>query len=154
MSTAVLTRRRTALYNLPFAILLLATFTYTRLALAGAVNSDYFALTLKAAAAFTVHNGDVLSVTWFSTLDQAILYLCCGSKQSKKSPKFLYLRYEANDSVGRYPGLSGNEQLTFTLNTSCTSPCHWQYALQSAESTFFDGGWVDVPNEKATPVVT
>lgn len=51
------------MYNLLSATLLLAAFVCPRLAAAGAINSDYFALPHKAAAAFTVHNGDVLSVT-------------------------------------------------------------------------------------------
>ncbi|KAF4301934.1 hypothetical protein GTA08_BOTSDO10432 [Botryosphaeria dothidea] len=56
--------------------------------------------------------------------------------------------------VDRFSGLSGDGQMAFTANTSWTSPCHWQYALHSDESTFFDSGWVDATNEKVTPAVT
>lgn len=56
--------------------------------------------------------------------------------------------------MDRFSGLSGDGQMAFTANTSWTSPCHWQYALHSDESTFFDSGWVDATNEKVTPAVT
>lgn len=56
--------------------------------------------------------------------------------------------------MNRIPGLSGNGHMAFAVNTSWTSPCHWQFALQADEATFFDSGWVDVTNRKATPVVT
>ncbi|KAK0654625.1 hypothetical protein DIS24_g5132 [Lasiodiplodia hormozganensis] len=100
-------------------------------------NSGYFSFPLKADDVPTVHNADVLNVTWFSLYDQAVLYFWCSQTLM--------------DTVR---GLGGDGSLQYTVNTSWSSPCHWQYAKQSDESKYIDSGFVDVTNLKATPVVT
>ncbi|KAF4536507.1 uncharacterized protein LTHEOB_12212 [Lasiodiplodia theobromae] len=100
-------------------------------------NSGYFSFPLKADDVPTVHNADVLNVTWYSLYDQAVLYFWCSQTLM--------------DTVR---GLGGDGSLQYTVNTSWSSPCHWQYAKQSDESKYMDSGFVDVTNLKATPIVT
>ncbi|EKG15090.1 hypothetical protein MPH_07773 [Macrophomina phaseolina MS6] len=104
---------------------------------AATFNNNYFTFPLKSDEVPEVHNGDTLNVTWKSGYDQAILYHWCGQTLMQE-----------------FPGLGGDGTQSFIVNTSWTSPCHWQYVNQENIATFLDSGFVDVTNIKATPAVT
>lgn len=65
----------------------------------------------------------------------------CGSQKSELRPPTPALKHPTHTTrsrkVNRIPGLSGNGHMAFAVNTSWTSPCHWQFALQADEVTSF-----------------
>lgn len=57
-------------------------------------------------------------------------------------------------AVEELRSLGGDGTLSVVVNSSWTSPCHWQYCQQANEAIFVDSGHVRVTNERATPAVT
>ncbi|KAK7616837.1 hypothetical protein IWX50DRAFT_374469 [Phyllosticta citricarpa] len=108
-------------------------------------NSNYFSFPLLAASIPTVHNGDTVNVTWKSNTAQASLNHWCNQilPYRKRKP-----------SVEGIDGLSGDGHHVFTVNTSWTSPCHFQYVNSADVSDYIDSGALEVTNQKATPAVT
>ncbi|KAK7527987.1 uncharacterized protein IWZ02DRAFT_443110 [Phyllosticta citriasiana] len=100
-------------------------------------NSNYFSFPLLAASIPTVHNGDTVNVTWKSNTAQASLNHWCNQ-----------ILLEGID------GLSGDGHHVFTIKTSWTSPCHFQYVNSADVSDYVDSGALEVTNQKATPAVT
>ncbi|KAF2139483.1 uncharacterized protein K452DRAFT_360287 [Aplosporella prunicola CBS 121167] len=100
-------------------------------------NTDFFLFPLRSDEVPIVHSGDIVNVTWLSQYDRINLYLGCADGQA--------------DSYEDQPG-SGN--IVLTVNSTWTSPCHWQLVKRGDEKHYFDSGQIDVTNAKATPAVT
>ncbi|KAK8197002.1 uncharacterized protein BKA78DRAFT_340731 [Phyllosticta capitalensis] len=105
-------------------------------------NSNYFSFPLLAASIPTVHNGDTVNVTWKSHSTQASLNHWCNQVLQRAH------------IVEEIDGLAGDGHHVFVVNTSWTSPCHFQYVNSGDTSDYIDSGALDVTNEKATPAVT
>ncbi|KAF2139482.1 uncharacterized protein K452DRAFT_360286 [Aplosporella prunicola CBS 121167] len=100
-------------------------------------NSEYFLFPVKADDIPTVHVGDTVHLKWASLYSQAYLQQYCNGT-----------------AVNKVPGLAGDGEHTFVVNSTWVSPCYWRYYTQESIYKYVESGYVYVTSSQTTPAVT